>query len=199
MRSEVARLTRLYDRAVKTNTINDPDYYGGAGVGSDPSNSGLRSRPGLPALPVAPAPATAPVVDGNPAPAHAAVPLPDPDESPATKRPLPSKNDTPTTGAAKPTEQEPPKDAVGAPATLPDGDSSTAADPPDPRPPNVAPAPESALVGAAAITDPDESPASAARPPGVERTKSNKQTTKVTKDLSRDSEQAVGGAWSHPC
>ncbi|MGG6498998.1 UNVERIFIED_CONTAM: hypothetical protein NY603_39325, partial [Bacteroidetes bacterium 56_B9] len=29
VRSEVARLTRLYDRAVKTNTINDPDYYGG--------------------------------------------------------------------------------------------------------------------------------------------------------------------------
>jgi hypothetical protein len=27
VRSEVARLTRLYDRAVKTNTMNNPDIY----------------------------------------------------------------------------------------------------------------------------------------------------------------------------
>ncbi|KJY02100.1 hypothetical protein TI39_contig259g00009 [Zymoseptoria brevis] len=194
VRSEVARLTRLYDRAVKTNTINDPDYYGGAGVGSDPSNSGLRSRPGQPALLAAPAPATAPVVDGNLAPAHAAVLSPDPDESPATKWPPHSKNDTPTAGTVKPTEREPPKAAAGAPSIFPDGDSSTAAVPPDPRPPNAIPTPESALVGAVATTDPDESPASAARPPGVDRTKSKKQTTKVTEDPSRDSEQAVGGA-----
>ncbi|KAK3088961.1 hypothetical protein LTR53_019853, partial [Teratosphaeriaceae sp. CCFEE 6253] len=27
VRSEVARLTRLYDRAIKNSTINDPDSY----------------------------------------------------------------------------------------------------------------------------------------------------------------------------
>lgn len=31
VRSEVARLTRLYDRAVKTNTMNNPDIYTVAG------------------------------------------------------------------------------------------------------------------------------------------------------------------------
>lgn len=44
VRSEVARLTRLYDKAVKTNTMNDPDMYS-AGT-SDSYNAGLRKLMG---------------------------------------------------------------------------------------------------------------------------------------------------------
>ncbi|KAL6252498.1 hypothetical protein RBB50_000217 [Rhinocladiella similis] len=105
VRSEVARLTRLYDRAVKSNTMNNPDMYMANG-GYDGAGAQLRSRPGgvpqgaaaLPALPIAAGPPqpviAAPVVQPNlpqPTPA-AAAPVqtaPDPDESPATAPPKP--------------------------------------------------------------------------------------------------------------
>jgi hypothetical protein len=88
VRSEVARLTRLYDRAVKTNTMNNPDIYM-AGGGFDGTQAGLRARP-LPSQPtILPQPApVAPVVDtpaAVSAPVAPAAPAPDPDESPATK------------------------------------------------------------------------------------------------------------------
>jgi len=96
VRSEVARLTRLYDRAVKTNTMNDPDMYA-SGAPGDPGTAGLRTRPAQPSqppVPVAPA-SSAPVGIGNgaaaPVPALTA-PLPDPDDSPATKPPEPKDN-----------------------------------------------------------------------------------------------------------
>jgi hypothetical protein len=89
VRSEVARLTRLYDRAVKTNTMNNPDIYM-AGGGLDGSQAGPRSKPS-PAQPTVPpqAPPAAPAADA-PAAAVAvsvapAAPPADPDESPATK------------------------------------------------------------------------------------------------------------------
>jgi hypothetical protein len=88
VRSEVARLTRLYDRAVKTNTMNNPDIYM-AGGGFDGTQAGLRARPSpsqptiLPqAAPVAPVPDTPAAVA---APVAPAAPVPGPDESPATK------------------------------------------------------------------------------------------------------------------
>ena len=108
VRSEVARLTRLYDRAVKTNTINDPDYYGGAGISSDSANSGLRStrsaQPQLqyPSAPNPPAPVPVPAPISAPvAPPAESPPLPDPDESPATTAtPAKPKDDsTPDNGA----------------------------------------------------------------------------------------------------
>jgi hypothetical protein len=53
VRSEVARLTRLYDRAVRSNTVNNPDMYQGDGGGA---GSGIKLRqnvvPGLPAAAV---------------------------------------------------------------------------------------------------------------------------------------------------
>jgi hypothetical protein len=88
VRSEVARLTRLYDRAVKTNTMNNPDIYM-AGGGFDGTQAGLRARP-LPSQPTIP-PQSAPVapIAGTlaavAAPAAPAAQAPDPDESPATK------------------------------------------------------------------------------------------------------------------
>ncbi|TID21028.1 hypothetical protein E2P81_ATG05653 [Venturia nashicola] len=100
VRSEVARLTRLYDRAVRTNTLNNPDMYM-AGAQSDP-NLALKSRVGAPigpapvlapnpnVVPAASASAVAPVpvapVPPAPGPAAAIV---DPDESPASAPPKP--------------------------------------------------------------------------------------------------------------
>ncbi|CAG9945091.1 unnamed protein product [Clonostachys rosea f. rosea IK726] len=47
VRSEVARLTRLYDRAVKTNTMNDPDMYsaGAPAPAADPDASPASKAP----------------------------------------------------------------------------------------------------------------------------------------------------------
>lgn len=82
VRSEVARLTRLYDRAVKTNTMNDPDMYA-AGAITDFHVAALKGgKPGQ-SVP-APVEASAPT---NIAPAPAAppaAPVNDPDESPAS-------------------------------------------------------------------------------------------------------------------
>jgi hypothetical protein len=88
VRSEVARLTRLYDRAVRTNTMNNPDIYM-AGGGFDGTQAGLKARP-LPSQPaVLPPPAPVAPVPDTPAavaaPVAPAAPVPDPDESPATK------------------------------------------------------------------------------------------------------------------
>ncbi|KAK6387716.1 hypothetical protein LTS17_000985 [Exophiala oligosperma] len=109
VRSEVARLTRLYDRAVKNNTMNNPDMYMGNGGGYyDGNGAQLRSRPAvptvLPALPIAAGPqqpvVAAPAVQQpnlpppppqqqQPAPAPPVQNVPDPDESPATAPPKP--------------------------------------------------------------------------------------------------------------
>jgi hypothetical protein len=78
VRSEVARLTRLYDRAVKTNTMNNPDTYM-AGGSVDGTQAGLRARP----LPSQPAP-VADTLAAVAAPVAPAAQAPDPDESPAT-------------------------------------------------------------------------------------------------------------------
>ncbi|KAF2812191.1 uncharacterized protein BDZ99DRAFT_496682 [Mytilinidion resinicola] len=91
VRSEVARLTRLYDKAVRSDTMNDPDMYmGGVGEGG---NAALRARPGAPGQPqqpAPPAPVPAPAVSVGGAPAASPVfvitqpPADDPDASPAT-------------------------------------------------------------------------------------------------------------------
>ncbi|CAK3935923.1 hypothetical protein CB0940_09159 [Lecanosticta acicola] len=153
VRSEVARLTRLYDRAVKTNTLNDPDFYG-AGISVDPHNAaGLRSRTGqtpLPAMPSnMPPPAAGPAsaaTDAAPAPLPA--PSADPDESPATKAPTapsPKKKDDDK-------GKEPDKTAD-----------------PNAKKPDVSQTPAPAAV------DPDESPATTAKPakPPKDETKPN--------------------------
>ncbi|KAL2415442.1 hypothetical protein ABEF95_006671 [Exophiala dermatitidis] len=131
VRSEVARLTRLYDRAVRTSTANDPDMYmAGAPGHLDPGSAGLRTRPAVPVgaqpgvgvvpgtaspLPVAPLPlpqqpvVAAPALSGDQPVVDAGqglsvpAPAPDPDESPATavKPPPPP----------PPPKEEPKKDA----------------------------------------------------------------------------------------
>lgn len=104
IRSEIARLTRLYDRAVRNNSLNNPDMYM-AGAGFDGSNTALRSRPQQQPgpIPIAAGPAApivaAPVVDTpSVPPAVGAAPVsaaPDPDESPASAPPKPKKEEEP--------------------------------------------------------------------------------------------------------
>ncbi|KAF2773499.1 hypothetical protein EJ03DRAFT_100436 [Teratosphaeria nubilosa] len=155
VRSEVARLTRLYDRAVKTNTLNDPDIYSG-GSPSDTYSAATRARIGTAGAAAA---APAPVASTIPPPAPPPAPGPsvDPiDESPATKPPE----------AAKPvdadTSKSKPDDTSGGKMTTNDAttDKTSAATPAravDPKP--DAPTPP------APAADPDASPASAAVPP----------------------------------
>jgi hypothetical protein len=139
VRSEVARLTRLYDRAVRSNTMNNPDMYLATGGGE--SNLALKGRPLQPAIiPPAPAAPTLPnaaATSGPPAPAVAPQPpAADPDESPATapKPPPPKKEDPPPPPKAevKPEEPKPeppkaeaPKEATPAVST---GEPSKSAD-----------------------------------------------------------------------
>ncbi|KAK5031341.1 hypothetical protein LTS07_005076 [Exophiala sideris] len=102
VRSEVARLTRLYDRAIRTNTINNPDMYEVAAPGAEGNGTNLRHGASHPIAPVpvpAPAPTAAagPAVEAGPsttpavlAPTPAPAPVVvDPDESPATAPPQP--------------------------------------------------------------------------------------------------------------
>ena len=84
VRSEVARLTRLYEKAVRNNTLNNPDNYF-AGAPADGPGLQMRGRQAQPGKPAEPAPASAPTAAGaatdDPAPAVSAEPV---DESPAT-------------------------------------------------------------------------------------------------------------------
>ena len=88
VRSEVARLTKLYDRAVRNNTANNPDMYMAAG-GADALAS-LRARPG-PGMPAVPAVGAAPAANTSAAvPAPAVAPE---EESPATAKPKPKEDE----------------------------------------------------------------------------------------------------------
>lgn len=107
VRSEVARLTRLFDRAVKTNTMNDPDHYAPAsGISTDDAQRGLRTRTNQQFQPFQPQPGNL----NTSSPATIAVPglTADPDASPATQLPVPP-----------PTNDEVAKDVETMPGTLP--------------------------------------------------------------------------------
>jgi len=133
VRGEVARLTRLWEAAVRKNLSNDPDMYS-AGQAPDGGEGGLRSRAANPPIP---APAAAPPAPPPPAVAppaatsadkSAAVPLPasaplvkddDPDAAPALTTPVkpPAKKPTLDADAGKPAETAPA--APAAPAAPP--------------------------------------------------------------------------------
>ena len=83
VRSEVARLSRLYDRVVKNNALNNPEMYTSA---SFDTNLALHAGPGpgQPAIPAAiQSQPTIPPADPSAGAATSAT-LPDPDDSPAT-------------------------------------------------------------------------------------------------------------------
>ncbi|KAF2996802.1 hypothetical protein E8E13_001230 [Curvularia kusanoi] len=162
VRSEVARLTRLLDKAVRSNTINDPDMYMNA-IGEG-ANAALRARPVQPQ--VISAPEASPSADGNAsAPANSAAPPPaaDPDASPASAPPKKQKSQPsspppesadetakPAADPAKPVEEpaKPIDDPVKpAPDTVKDSAPVSA-----PAPASPAPAP--ALSPIVAVDEP---------------------------------------------
>ncbi|KAK5057730.1 hypothetical protein LTR84_011731 [Exophiala bonariae] len=188
IRSEIARLTRLYDRAVRNNSLNNPDMYM-AGAGFDGSNTAMRSRPQqqpapvpIVAGPAAPTVTAPPVDTPSVPPAVGAVPVstaPDPDESPASAPPKPkkeedskkeevsskkdeSKDDNASTGESAAdgggNEAAKDKDKKPEPGTATDADSSTT-----PAPNTDATSSKDAPAPtkpAAPAFDPDASPAS---------------------------------------
>ena len=168
VRSEVARLTRLYDRAVENNTRNNPDTYV-AGPGSDAVAAGV----GRAKLQVsAPTPAQTQVsTDAAPtsttAPVVAATPVTDsnPDSSPASAPPKKADDAAVQAPVATPV-------VAATPTTDSKADQSPASAPPKKVEDAPAQTPAAAPVVAATPTtdsDPDSSPASApprkAKPP----------------------------------
>ncbi|KAK4926294.1 hypothetical protein LTR49_006766 [Elasticomyces elasticus] len=119
VRSEVARLTRLYDRALKNSTINDPDNFA-AGMSGDPYSAALRTRPGQPGQPALPPAVQAPATVVPAAPADVvpmtAVVVPDPDESPATKAPEPPKAEEPKPQDAAKAKEDDKQPSLSTPA-----------------------------------------------------------------------------------
>ena len=156
VRSEVARLMRLYERAIRNNEMNNPDNYL-LGAGQDGPSTALRARPiGVAAA----APATLPQIVQEvpaaaptaPAPAPAA---PDPDESPASAprkppTPPPPKIDDGKAPADDALKAEAPKDAAK--------DATPAAEAPKETPKPGPPATNDSKTTLA--VDPDASPAS---------------------------------------
>jgi hypothetical protein len=194
VRSEVARLTRLYDRAVKANTTNDPDLYAAGGPG-DFHNAALRSRNGgQPGLPVAaPQPIDPPIQAPEIQPPVAV----EADESPATTEPPPTATPKPvetpepvaeTTAPSAPQVEQPPPADVSPESSVPAADPTPAAPAAPSEAPTVSdekPATISApTTPAAEQPDPDSSPATAARLPPRDKAKTDKLLEKTAK-LSR--------------
>lgn len=170
VRSEVARLTRLYDRAVKTNTLNDPDAYGN-GTGLDAHVVAKLKDSGAGAAPAAPIPAAIPEAT----PAAAAAPA-DVDESPATKAKPPQDPDktaaaipTPPAPAPESPSEDPPAESSPAPAPAPSAPAAPAnpAEPAEPATPSAPAAPEkpAAPETPAVPAAPPAAPADPATPP----------------------------------
>jgi hypothetical protein len=129
VRGEIARLSRLYERAVRTNTANNPDLYQSDGGLS----AGVKLRQNAPtATAVAPGSSSGPVASSVPAPA--AAPPADPDASPATSVPVPKKEEV------KEVPKEEPKDGKSPAAAE---SSNGAAKAPEPaKDPDAAPSTE---------------------------------------------------------
>lgn len=189
VRSEVARLTRLYDRAVRTNTMNDPDMYS-SGLGADPHSAALRGAKPVPP----PSPAAAALAPAPPPSATEPVAAPpaaaDPDESPATKA-VPNAADTSKDAHAHDDAAVPDKDraadttdkareassgggdSAGGPAPSPFDNAPPAPSPsnapPAPSPSNAPPAP-SPSNAPPAPSPPNAPPAPAAAAPAATAT-----------------------------
>lgn len=178
VRSEVARLTRLYERAVRLNGMNNPDMYmaGAGGFDANP-NGGVRPSRGGPypslTLPTVTAPPAQQPAGENLGPVVPVVPVPE-DAAPATRviqkdDKKESLEETKSEGQGLPINVESPnKDkAVEPPAAQTDVNSSatpTAAGPPSPAVPGQlvqAVVPQAAAPLITLTEDPDASPATA--------------------------------------
>lgn len=157
VRSEVARLTRLYDKAVKTNTMNDPDMYS-AGTG-DSYNAGLRKfvRGGGPPAP-ADVPFTAPVVPTLQSPAATPAPV--------EAEPKPQESSGNSEGQSSESETGPTEDSAGEQEdTASKGAGNTASASGKGKDASITNTNPNPAVNSVNQMDPDESPASAARVP----------------------------------
>ncbi|OAA73816.1 hypothetical protein ISF_00717 [Cordyceps fumosorosea ARSEF 2679] len=174
VRGEVARLTRLYDKAVKNNTMNDPDMYNANGAG-DSFTAGLRKAGAAPPPPAGPAinAAVAAPPDFSAGALRAPPPAADPDASPASKAPEPAKpksdaNSDKGSVASKKADLAPaatpaPEDAAPATPAKPAADAP--ADAPAADAPAAAPNPAAETPKAAADDKPAAAAAAAAAPP----------------------------------
>lgn len=170
IRSEVARLTRLYDRAVKTNTMNDPDMYS-AHNPNDGYSAATRARGPVAPAPLAPAPSDdAAAGKAVPPPDIASTPAPvvlDPDQSPATIAPVAKAPEPAEVDAAPEQEPKDKKDESSTPTppsagvAAPTSSASPVAK--DSEPIKVDDKPQAPIPSAPAVVvhDPDESPATA--------------------------------------
>lgn len=136
VRSEVARLTRLYERAVRSNTMNNPDMY--LATGGQDGGTALRNRP----TPAAPATGAGP--SGTAAASGGAAPIApalDPDEAPATtsskvitkdSTPVPETPTTDSSSSAVPSAEAPDKgkEKASEDTSKPVADSSSSTVPP---------------------------------------------------------------------
>lgn len=163
VRSEVARLTRLYERAVRLNGMNNPDMYmAGAGGFDGHPNGGVRpSRSGLypgGTLPAVTAPAAPQSAADISSPAVPIVPTPE-DAAPATKviAKIDTKPEDESSNDEIPIDKGKTVDSEGAQ----DGESSSPI-------PELAPVVTPALIESdvpqtpTIAVDPDASPATAA-------------------------------------
>jgi hypothetical protein len=195
VRSEVARLTRLYDRAVKANTTNDPDLYAAGGPG-DFHHAALRQRPEQSAPVLAPQPIDPPVQ----APVIQTPVAVEPDHSPATQPPVtqpPVPVSTPKPAESPQpvvddTKESPPENSTPQPDSIPNDtpqptDTTTPAPALTPTPAANPTSNNETPVNTSTPTtpaiekpDPDASPATAARLPPHEA-KSEKAVDKLSK------------------
>ena len=160
VRSEVARLTRLFDKAVKMNSQNNPDIAGQLGVGSD-ALTGLRARPPG-EMPGATMNLAAMQPPGAPAPsALAPAPAQADEETPATKRDH-AKDDGDEAPASKADKPKTRRESVKSP-TKESGASGSTATP----------------TTRAVQEDPDESGPASAKDPNVEPENEAKQNGKA--------------------
>ncbi|KAK5310376.1 hypothetical protein LTR70_009519 [Exophiala xenobiotica] len=192
VRSEVARLTRLYERAVRLNGQNNPDMYMAGAGGFDGNTSGgvrpSRGGPGLSpgaqnvALPVINAAAAPQPSQGYPGPAVPPVSNPE-DAAPATKADMNKPDDNAKEenkgeirGDGKKTSTDGTGDGDGSVveplASKPVTDTSNSAAAPTPDATQETPPSQPQSQMPLPVDDPDASPATAARLK-PKRTKSN--------------------------
>lgn len=184
VRSEVARLTRLYDRAVKANTTNDPDLYAAGGPG-DFHHAALRARPGQPNMP---AMAPQPAIPAAAVPVAQAPAVEPADESPATKAPSPSptpkpaEEPKPVTEGSLPGSGNAPPDASKEPLIPVQNGGTTPSPSPEQAPinGNQTTGPSIPATPTTEHPDPDASPATAASFP-VKEEKPAEKTSKSTR------------------
>lgn len=154
VRSEVARLTKLFDRAVRNNTLNNPDMYQYAN-GHD-ATMNLRAKPPMPLPPLSAGAGAGPAVAAPKAddPAVSVPPAAPPAPADAPKPPTEDAKAIAPPAAAAPVPPKP--DAVPDAAAKKDSAPASSAAPSAPTPAPVPAAPKVEPPSPATPAPPDE-------------------------------------------